>query len=294
VVTGSNFGENQGRQAYGENKPQGERTVRGGGSQYTSRSQGGGRPYQSKDSKSDNRNSSTGREGKPHQKREEGSHQRREGSSYQGKSDRPYQKREEGSYQRREGSSYQGKSDRPYQKREEGSYQRREGSSYQGRSDRPYQKREEGSYQRREGSSYQGRSDKPYQKREGNSYQGKSDRSYQNRGSYGGDSRGGYKPRDNRGFNREDPDGEYEPVVYAKKKPAAAKDKPKDANPEKAVVINRLEKEKKVMKKKTDTNKKGKNASTKPQVRVKRANNIDWTKEYENDSYDDDDAFYNY
>ena len=55
----------------------------------------------------------------------------------------------------------------------------------------------------------------------------------------------------------------------------------------------RLEKEKKAMQKKSKDNKK-KNQQARPQVRVKRTNNIDWTKEYENDSFDDDDMYYTF
>ena len=53
------------------------------------------------------------------------------------------------------------------------------------------------------------------------------------------------------------------------------------------------EKEKKIMQKKKQDNKKN-NQSQRHQVKVKRSNNIDWTREYENDSYDDDDMSYYY
>lgn len=69
--------------------------------------------------------------------------------------------------------------------------------------------------------------------------------------------------------------------------------KTREQQPEKVDIVKRLEKEKKVMKKKNEANNhKEKNA--RPQVKVKRTNNIDWTKEYENDSFDDDDAFFMY
>ncbi|RDU24259.1 hypothetical protein [Anaerosacchariphilus polymeriproducens] len=71
--------------------------------------------------------------------------------------------------------------------------------------------------------------------------------------------------------------------------------KVKEQQPDKFEIINRLEKEKKVMKKKIDSNnRKAKSQNARPQVKLKRTNNIDWTKEYENDSFDDDDSFYNY
>lgn len=69
--------------------------------------------------------------------------------------------------------------------------------------------------------------------------------------------------------------------------------KVREQQPEKVDIVKRLEKEKKVMKKKSAANNhKEKNA--RPQVKIKRTNNIDWTKEYENDSFDDDDAFFMY
>lgn len=62
--------------------------------------------------------------------------------------------------------------------------------------------------------------------------------------------------------------------------------KPKEPKQEKMDIKNRLEKEKKVMQKKQEHKKSP--ARHKVQARPKRSNNIDWTREYENDSYDDD------
>lgn len=62
----------------------------------------------------------------------------------------------------------------------------------------------------------------------------------------------------------------------------------KDPLPDKMEIINRLEKEKKVIHRKEEEKRKQVKAS-KPVIRPKRSNNIDWTREYENDSYDDDD-----
>jgi hypothetical protein len=77
---------------------------------------------------------------------------------------------------------------------------------------------------------------------------------------------------------------------------ASQKDtKVREQQPDKVDIVKRLEKEKKVMQKKNDANnKKAKAANARPQVKVKRTNNIDWTKEYENDSFDDDDMFYTF
>lgn len=68
--------------------------------------------------------------------------------------------------------------------------------------------------------------------------------------------------------------------------------KVKEQQPDKMDTIRRLEKEKKAMQKKNDSkNHKSKTQKSRPQMKMKRTNNIDWTKEYENDSFDDD-GFY--
>lgn len=97
-------------------------------------------------------------------------------------------------------------------------------------------------------------------------------------------SKNGY----NRSFDRnagfgKDKDEEDKPV----RRPKQTKtDKPKEQQPDKIEIINRLEKEKKAMKKKREEKKE---KPVKHQVRPKRSGNVDWTREYENDSYDDDD-----
>ena len=97
-------------------------------------------------------------------------------------------------------------------------------------------------------------------------------------------SKNGY----NRNFDRnagfgKDKDEEDKPV----RRPKQTKtDKPKEQQPDKIDIINRLEKEKKAMKKKREEKKE---KPVKHQVRPKRSGNVDWTREYENDSYDDDD-----
>ena len=62
----------------------------------------------------------------------------------------------------------------------------------------------------------------------------------------------------------------------------------KEQQPDKMEIINRLEKEKKVMQKKEKEEEKRKNTKPKTAAKPKRMNNIDWTREYENDSYDND------
>lgn len=99
-----------------------------------------------------------------------------------------------------------------------------------------------------------------------------------------GRSKGGY----NRSFDRnagfgKDKDEEDKPIRRPKQTKA---DKPKEQQPDKIEIINRLEKEKKAMKKKREEKKE---RVVKHQVRPKRSGNVDWTREYENDSYDDDD-----
>lgn len=62
----------------------------------------------------------------------------------------------------------------------------------------------------------------------------------------------------------------------------------KEQQSDKAGIINRLEKEKKAMHKKEEEKRKN-SKPARTVVRPKRSNNIDWTREYENGSYDDDD-----
>ncbi len=70
---------------------------------------------------------------------------------------------------------------------------------------------------------------------------------------------------------------------------APSKDnKVKEQQPDKIEIINRIEKEKKAIQKKQAERKNNKPVKQQ-QSKPKRTNNIDWTKEYENGSYDDDD-----
>ena len=64
--------------------------------------------------------------------------------------------------------------------------------------------------------------------------------------------------------------------------------KPREQQPDKFEIISRIEKEKKAMKKK-HTELRNDQKPAKHTARPKRSGNIDWTREYENDSYDDDD-----
>lgn len=108
---------------------------------------------------------------------------------------------------------------------------------------------------------------------------------------------GEYKPRADRGsgqfrggngraFDKGfDKDSDEEKVV--RRKPVQRDSKPKEGQTEKIEIMNRLEKEKKAMKKKASSKKEGK--PSKHQTRPKRIGNIDWTSVYENDEYDDDD-----
>jgi len=75
--------------------------------------------------------------------------------------------------------------------------------------------------------------------------------------------------------------------VVRRPKQTKADAKPKEQQTEKIEIINRLEKEKKVIQKKSEVKKEVK--APKVQPKPKRVNNIDWTREYENGSYDDDD-----
>lgn len=81
-------------------------------------------------------------------------------------------------------------------------------------------------------------------------------------------------------------------------RPSASREttKIKEQQPDKMDIVKRLEKEKKAMQKKSSNQNSAKNRANAGRVQrpVKRSNNIDWTKEYENDSYDDDDMSYIY
>ena len=102
-----------------------------------------------------------------------------------------------------------------------------------------------------------------------------SQRSYNN----GGYSNSGF----GKGFDKDK--DEETPVRRSKPK---TDNKPREQQPDKFEIINRIEKEKKAMKKK-HTESRNDQRPAKHTARPKRSGNIDWTREYENDSYDDDD-----
>ena len=108
-----------------------------------------------------------------------------------------------------------------------------------------------------------------------------------------GQRQGGYKrPTQQGGRTRVfDKDSDYD-KRETHRRPSPVKEKPKEQQTDKMEVVKRLEKEKKAVQKKKQNTKK--NQQARPQVRVKRTNNIDWTREYENDSFDDDDMYYNF
>ena len=125
---------------------------------------------------------------------------------------------------------------------------------------------------------------KPYQAKDGN--HSKPAYKKNSQGGYG-NYQGGYgKDKDEDDYDR---NKKHEP----KKRLSVSKEKSKDIQPDKADIAMRFEKEKKIMQKKKQDNKKN-NQSQLHQVKFKRSNNIDWTREYENDSYDDDDMSYYY
>ena len=113
-----------------------------------------------------------------------------------------------------------------------------------------------------------------------NNYQGNGEYKPRNNGQYrrGNGSHNGY----DKGFGK-DEDDERE----VRRKPVQKDTKPKEQQTEKIEIKNRLEKEKKAMKKKQDVSRKD-NKAVKHQAKPKRSGNIDWTRAYENDSYDDD------
>ncbi|MDD6327860.1 MAG: hypothetical protein PUA62_05360 [Lachnospiraceae bacterium] len=111
-----------------------------------------------------------------------------------------------------------------------------------------------------------------------------------------GRGEGGYtgKPYDkNRSFNsapKFSGKDEDEEDNSRRSRPSRPKEsKPGVAIPDKNKVQLRIEKEQKSMKKKQQNKKK---ESTRPQPKVKRANNINYTKNYANGDYDDYDDYY--
>lgn len=153
---------------------------------------------------------------------------------------------------------------------------REERSGQKNAAERSYQRR---NYEKGERGGYQRNDGKPYNKLKdgGRTYRPKFDKDK---------DEDTYK----RGNNRA---GEHRSV-----KSQAAKDvaKIKEQQPDKMDIVKRLEKEKKAMQKKNNNQNSGKNKANAGRVQrpVKRSNNIDWTKQYENDSYDDDEMSYIY
>ena len=145
------------------------------------------------------------------------------------------------------------------------------GSSVRNAGERSYHKKgnqtgERGNFRNGEGKSYQKPKDnaKPYRPR----FDKDKD-----------EEEGGYK-RGGKGNDRRN----------AKSQISKETAKIKEQQPDKMDIVKRLEKEKKAMQKKNNQNSQKNKANTgRVQRPMKRSNNIDWTREYENDSYDDDD-----
>ncbi len=66
----------------------------------------------------------------------------------------------------------------------------------------------------------------------------------------------------------------------------------KEQQPDKLETIRRLEREKKAIQKKSQETDKKRDKHSRPQVKQRRTNNIDWTKGYANGRYGDDDEDY--
>lgn len=121
------------------------------------------------------------------------------------------------------------------------------------------------------------------------------------RGEYKPRPNGEYKPRNNGGYEKKSNNGGYsnsfnnkaydkdkdEETPVRRSKPRT-ESKPKEQPSDKIEIMNRLEKEKKAIKKK-HTESRGDSKPNRHMAKPKRSGNIDWTREYENDSYDDDD-----
>lgn len=106
-----------------------------------------------------------------------------------------------------------------------------------------------------------------------------------NGGNFERSNNGGYSNSfNNKGFDK-DKDEDSTPVRKPRPK---VESKSKEPQIDKLEIMSRLEKEKKAMKKK-HTESRNDSKPARHVAKPKRSGNIDWTREYENDSYDDDD-----
>lgn len=139
---------------------------------------------------------------------------------------------------------------------------------------------------------------KDYRKNNRNNEEGRGGSREGYKGNSKGDRKPGYagkgkneysssKSSGSRGYNPYDKD-RNEDVRPNNRTKSSQKDSKKEQQPDKIEIMNRIEKEKKAIQKKQAENRKN-NRPVRQQAKPKRSNNIDWTREYENGSYDDDD-----
>jgi hypothetical protein len=114
----------------------------------------------------------------------------------------------------------------------------------------------------------------------------------------------GYRSRDQKGsgYNKDkdlDSDNKYGKGYGGGKdqrmgdsRAKTAQSKEKEQQPDKLETIKRLEKEKKVLQKKSQENDRNTEKPSKPAIKHRRTNTIDWTKGYANGLYGDDDEDY--
>ena len=110
------------------------------------------------------------------------------------------------------------------------------------------------------------------------------------------DSENYRKPKPNREFQSfKKEEEEQKPKAARSLRNHLGKEKSLENQPDMAELTSRWEKEKeKKMEKKNIENKREmRETSGRPVAKKRRQNNIDWTREYENDSFDDD-VYYNY
>ena len=151
---------------------------------------------------------------------------------------------------------------------------------YKSRGNGEYKPRTNGEYKPRTNGEYKPRSNGEYKPRTSGEYKPRT-----NSGSYERSNNGGYSNSFNtKGFDK---DKDEDNVAVRRQKPKTDS-KPKEPQIDKLDIINRLEKEKKAMKKK-NTESRNESKPARHVAKPKRSGNIDWTREYENDSYDDDD-----
>lgn len=184
-------------------------------------------------------------------------------------------------------------------------------SNNQQRDNRTYDRKNQGNDQKNqtgERKTYHNGEKRSYNRdgQDGRVYQkdAQENRSYnKNRNAYDSNRRSVNGAKDSRGYQRNDSYGgfrkdkdygdEHDKTANQRvRETKVSSSKEREQQSDKLETIKRIEREKKAMQKKQENNKKNEKVSARVPKKQKRANNIDWTKGYENGLYGDDDEDY--